>query len=197
MGGYAAPITFNSGSRKGVDQGLQQQSGNLASQAAPTLAQRSRESGSLLPGYQSMLDSGYSDPEKSAIEQGTTGAISSSYGAAGDSAARRMATTNNSAGYGSMLGALARGKAKDVALQEGQNQVAFAAEKQRRKEAGLAGIASLYGVDTSFLNSLNQGQNQLLGQSVGTYGIAKGHPGFLDSLSSSAGSGLGQLLTLH
>lgn len=197
MGAFATPINFNSGSRTGVDKGLTQQSGFLAGLTNKTGAQRGSEFGSAFPGYQSMLDSGYSDQEKSAISQGTTGAISSSYADAGSAAGRRMAVTNNSAGYGSLLGSLARGKAKDIATQEGQNQVAFANEKQRRKEAGLAGIASLYGIDTSFLNSLNGQQGQLLGTSAGTYGVVKGHPGFLDSLSSSLGSGLGNFLTGH
>jgi hypothetical protein len=197
MGGYTPGINFNSGSRAGVDRGLTKQSGFLSGLASKTGTQRTSEFGSALPGYQSMLDSGYSDAEKSAIEQGTTGAISSAYGGASDAAARRLAATNNSAGYGSLLGELARSKGRDIATQSGQNQVAFAQEKQRRKEAGLAGIASLYGIDTSFLNSLNGQQNQLLGTSAGVYGIAKSHPGFLDSLSSSLGSGLGNLLTLH
>lgn len=197
MGGYYTPITFNSGSRKGVDQGLSQQSGILSGQANKIGAQRGSEFGSLFPGYNSMLDSGYSPQDKSAIEQGTTGAISSSYADAGDAASRRLATTNNSAGYGSMLGELARNKAKDVSIQSGKNQVEFAQEKQRRKLAGLQGIASLYGVDTSFLNSLNNNQNQLLGVGAGVYGTVKGHPGFLDSLSSSLGSGLGSFLTGH
>lgn len=196
MGGFA-PITFNSGSRKGVDKSLTQQSGFLSSLANPTNAQRTSESSTLMPQYKGMLDSGYSPEEKSAISQGSTGAISSSYADAGDAAARHMAVTKNAAGYGSLIGELARSKARDVSTQEGQNQVAFAQEKQRRKLAGLAGIAQLYGVDTSFLNSLNSQQNQLIGTGAGTYGVAKSHPGFLDSLSSSLGSGLGNLLTLH
>lgn len=197
MGGFSTPINFNSGSRKGVDKSLTQQSGFLSSLAAPTIAQRNTETGSLLPGYKSMLDSGYSDPEKSAISQGTTGSINSAYGGAADAASRRLATTHNSAGYGSLLTSLARNKAKDISTQEGSNQVEFAAEKQRRKMAGLAGIAQLYGVDTSFLNSLNSQQNQLIGTGAATYGTVKAHPGFLDSFSSSFGSGLGSLLTLH
>lgn len=197
MGGFSSPITFNSGSRKGVDKSLTQQSGFLSGLSNSTQGQRTSESGTLMPQYTGMLDSGYSPQEKSAISQGTTGAISSSYADAGDAAARHMAVTKNSAGYGSLLGELARGKARDVSTQEGANQVAFAQEKQRRKMAGLAGIAQLYGVDTSFLNSLNGQQNQLAGIGAGVYGTVKQHPGFLDSFSSSFGSGLGALATGH
>lgn len=155
-------------SKGGLKHGLSDQFGVTQGLSQQQQGQRGSEFGSALPGYQSELNSGYSDAEKSAISQGTTGAISSSYSDAASAAGRRTAATNNSAGYGSLLGSLARNKAKDVATQEGQNQVAFAQEKQRRKEAGLAGIAQLYGVDTSFLNSLNGQQDQTLavGQSV-------------------------------
>jgi hypothetical protein len=95
------------------------------------------------------------------------------------------------------MGELARSKGRDFAQQELQNQKTFADEALRRKLVGLQGIAQLYGVDTSFLNSLNQLQNQLVGQSVGTYGIVKGHPGFGDTFMSSLGSGLGSLFGLH
>jgi hypothetical protein len=190
MGAFSPGIGFNSGSRKGVDQGLTQQSGFLSGLTNQTLGQRSSEAGSALPGYQSMLDSGYSPEEKSAISQGTTGAISSAYSGASDAASRRLAATGNSAGYGSLLGDLARNKAKDVATQEGQNQVAFAQEKQRRKAAGLAGIAQLYGVDTSFLNSLNNDQSQLLGTGAAVYG-SRNKSSFLSSFGQGLGSSLG------
>lgn len=197
MGTFNPYGSFDSSSRKGIDTSLGRQSGFLGSLASGAVGQRNVESSTLFPQYQSLLDSGYSDQEKSAISQGTTGEINSSYGAAGDAAARRMARTNNSAGYGSLLGSLARNKAKDLATQEGQNQVGFAQEKLRRKMAGLQGIAQLYGVDTSFLNSLNSQQNQLIGTSAGVYGMLKNQPGFGKSFMSSLGSGLGSLLTLQ
>lgn len=193
---YRTP-KFNSSSRSGIDSTLGTLSGNLTGQANATAGQRASEYNSVLPGYKSMLDSGYSDAEKSAISQGTTGAINQSYGQAADAAGRRMARTGNSAGYGSFLGENARSRGRDVATQEGQNQVAFAQEKQRRKLAGLEGISSLYGIDSSFLNSLNSNQNTLAGLSTGTYSTVKGHPGFLDTLTGTLASGIGNLLTLH
>ncbi len=194
MGGFYPGISFDSGSRKGIDRTLGQQSSFLASLGRPTLGQRSSEFGALMPGYTSLLNSGYSPQEKSAIEQSTLGTIGSSAGAAADAASRRMARTGNAAGYGSFMRSLSRQKGQAMAQQELQNQKDFADEALRRKMIGLQGIAQLYGVDTSFLNSLNQLQNQLVGQSVGTYGIVKGHPGFGDSFMSSLGSSLGGII---
>lgn len=141
------------GQQYGINQGLMGQQNTL----------RNTESGAALGGYQSLLNSGYSDQEKSAINQGTTGAISQSYGDAATAAGRHAAATGSSAGFGSTVSSLARNKGKDVAAQQGQNEANFANQAYTRKLAGLSGISSLYGVDTSFLNSLGSQQNQLLG----------------------------------
>lgn len=192
------PLTFNSGSRTGVDKTLQQQSGNLAGQQKQAGAQRGSEYGTLMPDFLNLVNNGgYTADQKNAITQSTQGAIQSSYGSAKDAAKRRMARTGNSAGFDSFLGSAARGQAQDMASQNLANQKDFADQQLQQKLTGLQGIASLYGIDTSFLDSLNSGQNQLAGNAVSTYGVAKSKPGFLDSLSSSAGSGLGSLLTLH
>jgi hypothetical protein len=191
MGGFL-PVVPNATSGKGIQGALQRQSGNLDTQTKGILGQRATETGSLIPGYQSLLNSGYSDQEKSAINQGTLGAINSSYGGAADAAGRRMARTGNSAGFGSFLGANTRGRASDLASQNLQNQKNFADETLRRKMMGLQGLQQLYGVDTSFLNSLNQGQGSLINSGISTYGIAKGHPGFLDTLGNSFAGSFGQ-----
>ena len=178
-------------SKGGLKRALSNIYGTNVNSQMQTQSQRGSEYGALMPGYQSLLDSGYSPQEKSGIEQGTLGAIQGSYGSASDAAARRMARTNNSAGYGSFLGALARSKAKDMAQQELDNQKMFADEALRRKMMGLQGIAQLYGVDTSFLNSLN-------GQQLGVAQLgASLTPGFKSSFLGSFGSGLGSLLSLH
>jgi len=184
--------------RKGIQSGISSLAGNLGSQQAGTAKQRGAEYGQLFPGFSSLISGGgYSDAEKSAINQNTLGAINASYGAAGDAAARRVARTNNAAGFSSLTSNLARSRSKDLASQNLQNQKDFADETLRRKMLGLQGLASLYGVDTSFLNSLNAGQNQLAGIGANVYGITKSHPGFFDTLGSSFAGGLGQLLTLH
>lgn len=198
---FLGPTFGNLGSRKGVQQGISSQSNNLGTQAGATAGQRGSEFGSLMPGFQSLLNSGYSDAEKSSINQNTLGSINASYGSANDAASRRMARTNNSAGFSSFLDSSARGRSKDLASQNLENQKSFADETLRRKMLGLQGIAGLYGIDTSFLNSLNQGQNQLVGQANQLYGTTKAHPGFGDSFMSnfggSLGGNLGSLLTGH
>jgi len=198
---FLGPTFGSLDSRKGVQQGITSQSGNLGAQAGKTAGQRSSEFGALMPGFSSLLNSGYSDAEKSSINQSTLGGINEAYGGATDAASRRMARTGNSAGFSSFLGAAARGKGRDLASQNLQNQKDFADESLRRKMIGLQGIAGLYGIDSSFLNSLNSQQNQLVGQANQLYGTVKGHPGFGDSFMSnfggSLGSNLGSLLTGH
>jgi len=196
---FMGPSLGDVSTRKGLQTGLDTQLKNLGGQAGTSSKQRGSEYGTLMPGYSSLLNSGYSPEEKSAINQSTLGAVNSSFGAANDQAARRMARTGNSAGYGSFLGNSARGRSQALASQNLQNQKDFADEALRRKMAGLQGIAQLYGVDTSFLNSLNQGQNQLLNNATNVYGIAskKQASGFGSAFANSFGSGLGNLLTLQ
>src|SRR6266571_4518710 len=98
---------FNPGeltTKGGVNRGLWNQYGTNQALESQQNKQRGSEYRTLMPQYQSMLNSGYSPTEKSGIEQGTLGAIQGSYGSATDAAARRMAGTGNSAGYSSFLG---------------------------------------------------------------------------------------------
>src|SRR5882757_77672 len=196
---FTGPTFGGDISGKNIWGAIGSQSKNLSGQQGQSSKQRSSEYGTLMPQYSSLLNSGYSDAQKAAINQSTLGAINEGYGGAQDSATRRMARTNNSAGYGSMLDSLARGKTTALANQNLANQKDFADEQLRRKMMGLQGISQLYGVDTSFLNSLNQGQNQLTGIGAGVYGTAKNHPGFFDTMGSafagSFGQGAGSLLT--
>jgi hypothetical protein len=169
LSSISSPLFANSYTQKKA--GGSQTLGNLFSQYGSNTAlqnttqgQRSSESGSLIPGYQSLIDSGgYSPTEKASIEQGTIGGITGSYAGAGDQAARQVARTGNSAGYGSLIGNLARNKARDVGQEELQVQSQFANEAYQRKLAGLQGLQQMYGVDTSFLNALGNQQQGLLG----------------------------------
>lgn len=186
MGGYSIP-TYNPGNlgtSGGQKRGLANQYGINTGLEQQQQGQRSGEYGSVMPGYQSLLDSGYSDQQKSAINQGTTGAISESYGDASAAAGRHAAATGSSAGYGSTLTSLARNKGKDVATQQGQNEANFANQAYTRKLAGLQGISSLYGVDTSFLNSLG-------GQQLGVLGVGNSNAsrkrGVLGTIGETAG----------
>lgn len=147
---------------------------------------RLQESGSLFPQYESMLNSGYSPQEQSAISQQSVNGIKSSYDSARAAGANRLARTGNSAGYGSFMGSLAGQEGRDVGSQTQNNQIAFANEKQRRKEAGLQGIAGLYGIDTSFLSSLG---NQQLGDLGVANSVQSRSRGVLGSLAGGVGLG--------
>lgn len=165
----------------GLRNGLANQYGQNSILQSQTQGNRNSEYGTLMPQYKSLLNSGYSAQEKSGIEQGTLGAISGSYGDATDAASRRAARTNNSAGFDSFLGAAAHGKSRDMAQQELDNQKMFADESLRRKMMGLEGIAKLYGVDTSFLNSLG---NQQLGVLANGQSVQAGRRGVLGNISA-------------
>lgn len=147
----------------GINRGLVTQYGTNQGLQRSTNAQRGSEFGTLMPQYEGLLNSGYSPEEKSGIEQGTLGGIQGAYGSALDAASRRMARTGNTAGYGSFLGATSRSKARDLAQQSLENKKLFADEALRRKMMGIQGIAQLYGIDTSFLNSLGNQQLGILG----------------------------------
>lgn len=180
---YSVP-TFNPGdltTKKGLRKGIGQQYGVNTGLEQQQQQQRGSEFGTLMPQLSSMLDSGYSDSEKSGIEQGTLGAIKGATGASRDMATRRMARTGNSAGYGSFLNASSRGEGQDLAQQELNNQKTFADEKQKRKLEGLQGIASLYGVDTGFLSALDNNQTATLGVGNSVESRRKGKLGDLGS----------------
>lgn len=150
--------------------------------------QRAQESGSTLPGYQSLIDSGgYSPTEKANIEQSTYGGIQSGYNSAADAASRRMARTGNSAGYGSFMGSLARNKARDLGQAGLQVQSDFANQAYQRKLQGLQGLAQMYGVDTSFLNALNGAQSSLLGVGNSVQSRSRGVLGTIGSVLSLPG----------
>src|SRR5215469_10980590 len=100
---FLNPVTFDPTSGKGVAKGLGQQFGNLQGLSSGALGNRSSEYGSLLPGYQSLLNSGYSPQEKSAINQSTLSGINASFAGANAAASRNIARTGNTAGYGSFL----------------------------------------------------------------------------------------------
>ena len=175
----------NLGSKGGLTGALGFQYNNNQNELGLTGNNRSLESGSLLSGYQGMVNGGgYSPAEKASIEQGTLGNINNSYNAAADQTARRAAVTNNAAGTNSALGSLARSKARDLGNAGLQVQSQFANEAFNRKMAGLQGLAQMYGVDTSFVNALNQNQLGILGIGNSVQSRSRGVLG-------SIGAGLG------
>ncbi len=120
--------------------------------------QRSAESGPLLSQYTSMANGGTA-ADNNALTQSVMTPLRGAFNAARTSGGNRVAATGNSAGYGSMLGSLARGEGQ----QSSQAGFDIANQQYQRKMAGLQGLAQMYGVDTSFLNSLGNQQQGILG----------------------------------
>jgi hypothetical protein len=143
----------------------------------------------MMPGIQDLLTSqGYSPEEQSAITQQGMGSARTVFDALGESAANRVARTNNSAGYGALTSELGREEAQNLAQQARQNQIAFANEKQRRRLAGLQAIGQTYGIDTNLLGRAMGVPAGLLGARARASG---GDSSLLGGLLGGLGAGLG------
>lgn len=187
--------TYNPGNltkKGGLNAALGYQYGQNQNYMNATQGQRGTETNSLIPGYQGLISGGgYSPTEKAAITQGAFGGVNEGYNTAENQAQRRLATTHNAAGYGSFMGSLARDKARDLSSTGLNVQSQFANEAYQRKLQGLQGLAQMYGVDTSFLNSLNNNQNQLLSIGSGVQSRSRGVLGTIGEAAGIAGKFLG------
>lgn len=131
------------------------QVGRLANLQDADVLRREGAYSFLYPQLQSLVsDPGYSKEEESAIMQESLGAAGTGFNTARERARNLVARSGNRAGYGSLIGSLARDEARAKSGITRQNMIAFADERFRRKQAGLQGLMQLYGIDTSFLDSL-------------------------------------------
>lgn len=118
-------------------------------------ASRNSLSSFLRPQYEALATGeGYSPEEQSAITQESLGSVGNTFDAYRNRATNRVARTGNTAGYGSLLSEMAREEGRTKGGVTRQNMISFADEKQRRRFAGLQGLAEMYGIDTSFLTNL-------------------------------------------
>lgn len=177
--------------RSATDQQLAQQNQYLSQEQAADTADRSL----LIPAITSLLNSpGYTPAQQSAITQEGMGAARTAYDALRESAANRVAATNNSAGYGALIGQLGRSEAENLAQQARQNQIDFANAQYQRNLAGLQALGQTYGIDTNLFGRAMGIPGQLLGvraavsNGSGLYGL-----GGLGGLIGSAAGGLGSL----
>jgi hypothetical protein len=142
-------------------------------------------------GYQNLLaNPGYTQAQQTAINGQSMGALASTFSALASRAANRLARTNNSAGYGDMLDALARQQGQQTANLAQQNQIAFANQSKQDQVTALQGLSGLYGVNSSLLDRTLGIPSELLNVNAN---IAK-TPGFGTSFFNSLGSSLGKLL---
>lgn len=128
-----------------------------------TANQRGAEHGQVSQGYSDLYNNPMSNQEANNLRSGALTPLGGAYNTAREQAERHLASTGNNAGYGSYLGELTRQQGRDAAQTGFGVESDIANQKYQRKMAGLQGLASLFGVDTSYLESLNGNQNQLIG----------------------------------
>lgn len=142
-------------------------------------------------GYQNLLaNPGYTTAQQSAITNQSMGALASAFASLAQSATNRMARTNNSAGYSSLLDALAQDKGQQVASTAQQNQLAFANQSKQDQLTALQGLSGLYGTNASLLSRTLGIPAQLLG----TNAQIANAPGFGSTFAQTLGHALGGLL---
>lgn len=167
------------GAQQQVQQETQQQLGaqdQLISQADQNSQQ---ELSALTPTIENLLNSpGYTPAQQSAIEQQGMGAARTAYDALRETAANRVARTNNAAGYNALESELGQQEAQTLANQAQSDQIKFANEEISQQMAGLNALENTYNINTNLL------------------GKAMGVPGQLLNVQEQAskGSGLGTFL---
>lgn len=106
----------------------------------------------LLPTIDQLLSApGYTPAEQSAIEQQGMGAARTAYDALRETAANRVARTNNAAGFDALDAQLGHQEAQTLANQAQSDQIQFANEKIGEQLAGLSALGSTYNIDTNLL----------------------------------------------
>jgi hypothetical protein len=150
-----------------------------------------QQTGSLLNSqYQSILNNpGLSPADKAAVTGQSQGALATAFDSLQQSAANRVARTNNSAGFSELTDDLARQKGIAEGNQAQQNQLAFTNTAFQRQMSALQGLSGLYGVDSNLLGRTLGIPSQLLGVRASTSRPS----GFFSSLGSGLGSTLGAL----
>jgi len=147
----------------------------------------------LAAGYQNQLASpGYNPAQQSAVRNQSMGALASAFAALASNAANRTARTRNSAGYGDLLGELSREQGRQAGSLAQRNELAFADRSRSDQAAALEGLSGLYGVDATLLARAMGIPADLLNV---RQAASRSNPGFLSSLGSALGQGLGQIGT--
>ena len=154
------------------------------------LNQQQQTGNTLNSQFQSILKNpGLSAADKAAITAQSQGSIASAFDSLAQSAANRVAATNNSAGFSELTDELARQKAIAEGNQAQQNQLAFTNTAFQRQMAALQGLSGLFGVDTNLLGRTLGIPSQLLSVRANVSRPS----GFFSSLGSGLGATLGAL----
>ena len=132
----------------------------------------------LMPGIEQLINNpGYTPAQQSAITQEGMGAARTAFDAMRETAANRVARTNNAAGFDALDAELGRQQAQNLSQQARQNQIQFANEQIGQRMAGLNALGQTYGVDTNLLGRamgvppqlLNVQEQASKGPGVGTF----------------------------
>ncbi|MGB7282919.1 MAG: hypothetical protein WBE13_11705 [Candidatus Acidiferrum sp.] len=168
-----------------------QQLANVNAQNQQFLNQQQQLGNTIASQYQSILNNpGLSPAQQAAVTSQSQGAIASSFDSLQQSAANRVAATNNSAGFSELTDDLARQKAIAEGNQAQQNQLSFANTAYQQQMSALQGLSGLYGVDSNLLGKTLGIPSQLLNVSANA---SRPSAGFFTSLGSGLGSTLGAL----
>lgn len=151
------------GAQQQVQQESQQQLGAQDQLISQADNESQQELGVLTPAIENLLNSpGYTPAQQSAIEQQGMGAAQAAYGAQEETAANRVATTNNAAGYGALQAELGQEQAQTLASQAQSDQIDFANEQISQQMAGLNALENTYNINTNLLGRAMGVPSQLL-----------------------------------
>ena len=168
-----------------------QQLANINAQNQQFLNQQQQLGSNFSSQYQSILNNpGLSPAQQAAVTSQSQGSIASAFDSLQQSAANRVAATNNSAGFSELTDDLARQKAVAEGNQAQQNQLSFANTAYQQQMSALQGLSGLYGVDSNLLGKTLGIPSQLLNVRANA---GRSGQGFFTSLGSGLGSTLGAL----
>jgi hypothetical protein len=140
------------GAQQQTQQETEQQLGLQNQLISQTNQEGQQELGELMPTIQNLLNSpGYTPAQQSAIEQQGMGAARTAYDALQETAANRVARTNNAAGYGALQSELGQEEAQTLANQAQSDHIAFANEQINQQMAGVNALESTYNINSNLL----------------------------------------------
>lgn len=167
---------------RGAQQQVQQESEQQLGAQDQLISQADQESqqelSTLTPEINQLLNSpGYTPAQQSAIEQQGMGAARTAYDALQETAANRVARTNNAAGYDALDSELGQQEAQTLANQAQSDQIDFANEQISQQMAGLNALENTYNINTNLLGKamgvpsgiLNAQEQASKGPGIGTF----------------------------
>lgn len=140
------------GAQQQVQQEAEQELGAQDRLISQANQEGEQELSTLTPTIENLLNSpGYTPTQQSSIEQQGMGAARTAYDALRETAADRVARTNNAAGYNALDSELGRQEAQTLANQAQSDQIKFANEQIAQQMAGLNALENTYNINTNLL----------------------------------------------